>query len=978
MAEIHTDPRKNFVPRFLPRLLAAAALVFYTLTLNHWISLLNLGVVAGASGWVWQPQYLNPVFYLVTLPIHWLPATKIPIVLNLFSAVCAALTLGLLARSVAILPQDRTEAQRQREISDFSFLTHWGAWLPPVLAVMVCGLQLTFWEHATNGSGEMFELLLFAFVIWSILEYRLDEREWRLYLAVFVYGAGIVDSWTTQSPNGSALMGFFPLFLAAIIWTRRLSFFNVQFLRRMFFCGFVGMLFYFLLPTLAMFSHRVPVTFWEMLKMNLGPQLQAVKLIFNNSDFRYSVGLLSLTSLLPVLIMAIRWPSTFGDSSKLGQNLTTFMFHLVQAIILGVCLWVAFDPPFSPRHLGFGLPFSTFYYLGALGIGYFSGYFLIVFAKPVPTPRAPRPRPSPFDILYLPALCGLSVLAVFAAIGLFYRNAPQIRQTNGDTWKTYAAVLEKNLPREGYLLSDDLKRLTIVQAALARDGRSKDFVPLDTHSLPYPAYERFLHEKFPQKWPEMVSVAQTNTINPLGLIVIMASLAKSNDVCYLHPSFGYYFEEFYLEPHGLIYRLKILPNETLLPPPLDKKLIEQNEQFWSDARATVVEPIEDALAPEPGENGLVQRMFARLRLQSDPNPETVLAGTLYSRSLNFWGVQLQRAGYLTNATERFKDALALNPDNVVAEINLDFNQKLLAGEKVPVDLSQTTADRFGKYRSWMGMINDNGSFDEPSFCFEDGYVLSTQNGYFRQSVAPMERVRQLSPDFLPARLFLAQIYLISQLPDRALDVLREPLEQSARFTLTASNSTELNVLAAGAYFQKNDNARSVRLLQVEISRHPDDDTLITATARAYMMKGLYTNALALIDFKLKNAPTNSFWIYNHGYASMQLKNYNKAITDFNRVLESDTNNGSALFNRALAYLQSDKLDAARADYQKLQTLFTNSFQVAYGLGEIAWRKHETNEVIHNYRIYLANANTNTDEAKTVFERLHQLNVTSGK
>ena len=130
--EKRTDPRKNFVPRILPWLLAAAAFVFYWLTLNHWVSLFNLGVVAKTSGWDWEPEFFEPVFFLVTYPFHWLPVAQIPVALNIFSAVCAALTLGLLARSVAILPQDRTDAQRERERSDFSFLTIWSAWLPPV------------------------------------------------------------------------------------------------------------------------------------------------------------------------------------------------------------------------------------------------------------------------------------------------------------------------------------------------------------------------------------------------------------------------------------------------------------------------------------------------------------------------------------------------------------------------------------------------------------------------------------------------------------------------------------------------------------------------------------------------------------------------------------------------------------------------------------------------------------------------------
>ena len=141
---------------------------------------------------------------------------------------------------MALLPHDRTEAQRKREHSDFSFLTLGSAWLPPVLAVAVCGLQMSFWENATNYTGEMFDLLLFAFVIWSLLEYRLDEREGRLYLAAFVYGAGMANNW--------AMVGFLPAFFVAVVWIRGLSFFNLLFLKRMFLCGLLGMTFYLLLP----------------------------------------------------------------------------------------------------------------------------------------------------------------------------------------------------------------------------------------------------------------------------------------------------------------------------------------------------------------------------------------------------------------------------------------------------------------------------------------------------------------------------------------------------------------------------------------------------------------------------------------------------------------------------------------------------------------------------------------------------------
>jgi len=91
-----------------------------------------------------------------------------------------------------------------------------------------------------------------------------------------------------------------------------------------------------------------------------------------------------------------------------------------------------------------------------------------------------------------------------------------------------------------------------------------------------------------------------------------------------------------------------------------------------------------------------------------------------------------------------------------------------------------------------------------------------------------------------------------------------------------------------------------------------------------------------------------------------------------RVLELQTNDPTARFNRALAYFQSGKLDEARADYTVLQAEHTNTFQIAYGLGEIAWRKKKNAEALRNYQIYLANAPTNAPEFNTVRERVTQL------
>jgi len=138
-----------------------------------------------------------------------------------------------------------------------------------------------------------------------------------------------------------------------------------------------GLLLYLLLPLLQGVGDNASLAFWPALKANLNSQRGILMMFYKYG--RQDVALLALTSLLPVFIISIRWASYFGDTSRLGIALATFMFHVVHGLFLIACIWVALDPPFSPRNKGFGSPFLTFYYLGALSVGYCSGYFLLLF-----------------------------------------------------------------------------------------------------------------------------------------------------------------------------------------------------------------------------------------------------------------------------------------------------------------------------------------------------------------------------------------------------------------------------------------------------------------------------------------------------------------------------------------------------------------------------------------------------------------------
>src|SRR5688572_25453360 len=112
---------QSFVQRRLPWVIAAVMLVVYFATMSRWITLPGVPNYARGLGWDWQPILFAPLYHALTYPIRFLPADWQVVGLNVFSALCSAITIGLLVRSVSILPYDRTRDERALEQNEYSF-----------------------------------------------------------------------------------------------------------------------------------------------------------------------------------------------------------------------------------------------------------------------------------------------------------------------------------------------------------------------------------------------------------------------------------------------------------------------------------------------------------------------------------------------------------------------------------------------------------------------------------------------------------------------------------------------------------------------------------------------------------------------------------------------------------------------------------------------------------------------------------------
>jgi tetratricopeptide (TPR) repeat protein len=361
----------------------------------------------------------------------------------------------------------------------------------------------------------------------------------------------------------------------------------------------------------------------------------------------------------------------------------------------------------------------------------------------------------------------------------------------------------------------------------------------------------------------------------------------------------------------------------------------------------------------------------RAHLGYETNRDASTLADFYARSLDYWGVELQRNGYLTNAETQFSRAIDLNPDNLVADINLICNTNLQAGLVPTNRLSKSVEDAFGRYRSWEEIIMENGPFDDPNFCYEQGRVF-VRGGLYKQAIQQFERVQTLTPQNYGARLWLAQLYILTQKPQKALNIVNAVKADLRQPDMVQTNRASVLSVELGARLDLKDVDGANNAVRTAIAEDPGSEVVMATAIQAYMNYHMFTNAIEILNLLLKITPDDPYALVNKGFSCLQIRDYAQAIPPLTHALELNANNASARLNRAIAYLRAGQMDEAQADYETLQKTYPNASQIYYGLGDLSYRRKDTNAAIRNYQLYLANAATNTEEAAFVVGRIKEL------
>lgn len=919
-----------FVTRKLPWVLAGLATLVYWLTLNHWIGLQNLRPVVEAAGWSFEFPFSQPLHGILAGILARLTGPAFPLVANALTALVAGWVLYLLARTVALLPHDRRHEERIRESSDIALLTIPFAWVPPVLATLLLAFQYQFWLHATSYTREMLDLLVFAWAIRNLVEYRLDGRERRLQLFSLLVGVGIADNW--------AMIGFAPLMLLALMWVRGMEFFNLGFLVRILGAFALGLSLLLFIPFLAKAGSRVDESYWSLLSSSLGLKAGAL-LSLPRSRFL----ILALLMLLPLAAFGIRWGTPSGTG--IDRLVTTLVWQLLKFVWFVASIVLAFDVAISPRNLAYGVPLLTFSYCASIVAGYVAGYYLLV-----GTTQPPERQGSDLGALgrgVFRALAGAVVLAAVAVpLALFQRNFAVVRSENGPGVADLARTLLAPVGRldRALVYSDDPALGTILVAANASLGGPKGLLVVNGRLAPSLDYRRFLASRHGDQWPALrnLATAKENVAGQwLGLTL---EAARGHQMFFATPIFSFFAEPFDFRPLGSLHGA--LPRQGLLEVPAVSQEIEGLRGFWSEVAPSVEAVIRD---------------------RSLGSSNAVALSALWSRSANASGVFFQRAGQLGDAVKAFDLALRLNPANAAAKANRLVNEALGARKPIPQEAVKA-------WDGQVGLLDLHGPVDEPEFLRIFGSTLLAQkDDLIRRAAISFDRAAFLAPTNLLNRFgFVTAALTIGDIPSatNALVALRRDAASGhwSEFEMARLFEAEGRLrIAVG------DTAGAEAPFVESRRRVPTNPEIHDLLSYLYLVQGRGDDALeATVQWEKVAAPGDQSPLVRRSIILLQGRRYPAAAETLTRILEVSPENALARVNRAIARLMQNQLAEAKADYTRLIKDGADSFQVRFGLAEVARLEKEPSEELKHLERYLQMAPSSTAEYTNAVQRAASL------
>lgn len=474
--------------------LAGAALVVYLTTLSPGaVPGESAGLVVRNSGLVPNLLPTHPVWGSITWLVSHVPFGGLALRLNVFSAICGALSVWLLyavmARAVEHVIDPNAADQKTVRIAGH---------IAGVVSAGAFAFCAPFWIVSNRAATASFDVLLLLAAAWLLVRYAADGRRSVALILAFLFGVGCVESIAFIALSPLIAVSF--LYIASANGNLRTPFL-LQFA-----VAFVA--------GLSLYLVSAFIFQWSAGYLIAGYSgFFAVFLTLLRQQYMQIMSGLPREGWLLVHIMTtIPWLTCLSVARRGLTGEKDRGFYLLHVVIAAIAAAVILETVFSPLHVT-GRLMVTPYLLASSCLGYAAAYW---FMQPKEfSPREDEPRAARLlRLLAGPLLC--LPFAVVVCIAPF-RNLGAADGRKAGFLDTYVREIVDSMEGRKWLITDgDVDEVVLIAARDA--GRS--LVPLNARGSGNDTYMKYVSTLFPE--PRLKNMAQ------IGMLPLVQDWLRSD------------------------------------------------------------------------------------------------------------------------------------------------------------------------------------------------------------------------------------------------------------------------------------------------------------------------------------------------------------------------------------------------------------------------------------------------------------------
>jgi tetratricopeptide (TPR) repeat protein len=198
-----------------------------------------------------------------------------------------------------------------------------------------------------------------------------------------------------------------------------------------------------------------------------------------------------------------------------------------------------------------------------------------------------------------------------------------------------------------------------------------------------------------------------------------------------------------------------------------------------------------------------------------------------------------------------------------------------------------------------------------------------RTGRYADAIAAQQQVLLQNPEFLPAHLFLAEMYWAQwdALQTQDPQVLARALESAQKAVALNEALPDAHHILARVYFYQKQYEQAIAEIERTIALAPSAADSYVVLSYILSYAGQPERAITAIEQALRLNPQPPGWYYRHlGQAYRLTGRVEEAIAALQRALALTPDHGGAHYELAILYSEGGREEEARAEVAELRRL----------------------------------------------------------